>query len=104
MKDHSLQPIPDVGEVENACDLVTDLISIDAEYGHPGRAAEALRLSQSALSKSLRRLEQEVRAKLVKRTPKGDEMTAEGSTLLSRVRRLQKTVTYPPQPGGSSSY
>ncbi len=49
-------------------------------------------MSQSALSKSLRRLEQELRAKLVKRTPKGVELTAEGSTLLTRVHRLRLSL------------
>lgn len=60
-----------------------------AKHGHLGRAAEALGLSQSALSKSLRRLEEEMGAKLVKRTPKGVELTAEGSTLLSRAYRIR---------------
>lgn len=63
-----------------------------AEHGHLGRAAEALGLSQSALSKSLRRLEEEMRAKLVKRTPKGVELTAEGSTLLSRAHRIRVSL------------
>jgi DNA-binding transcriptional LysR family regulator len=63
-----------------------------AKHGHLGRAAEALGLSQSALSKSLRRLEHEMRAKLVKRTPKGVELTAEGSTLLSRIDRLRVSL------------
>ncbi|HEY7655868.1 MAG TPA: LysR family transcriptional regulator [Burkholderiales bacterium] len=63
-----------------------------AKHGNLGRAAEALGMSQSALSKSLRRLEGEIRAKLVKRTPKGVELTAEGSTLLSRMRQVQLTL------------
>lgn len=60
-----------------------------AEHGHLGRAAEALGLGQPALSISLRRLEQAAEAKLVKRTPKGVELTAVGSALLSHVRRLR---------------
>lgn len=63
-----------------------------AKHGHLGRAAEALGMSQSALSKSLRRLEREMRAKLVRRTPKGVELTAEGSTLLSRTERLRLSL------------
>jgi DNA-binding transcriptional LysR family regulator len=63
-----------------------------AKRGHLGRAAEALGLSQSALSKSLRRLEQEMRAKLVKRTPKGVELTAEGATLLACAHRLRLSL------------
>src|SRR4051812_23241815 len=63
-----------------------------ARHGHLGRAAEALGLSQPAISKSLRRLEASLQAKLVKRTPKGVELTAEGSTLLLRVRALRLSL------------
>lgn len=59
-----------------------------AEHRSVRRAAEALDLSQPGLSKSLRRLEQELRAKLVTRTPKGVELTAVGSALAAHVRRL----------------
>jgi DNA-binding transcriptional LysR family regulator len=69
-----------------------EYFSVVAKHGHLGRAAEALGLSQSALSKSLRRLEEEMRAKLVKRTPKGVEVTAEGSTLLARAHRLRLSL------------
>ena len=54
-----------------------------------GRAAEALGLSQPALSLSLRRLERSVQAKLVKRTPKGVELTLAGATLLTQIDRLR---------------
>lgn len=60
-----------------------------AEHGHMGRAAEALGLSQPALSLSLRRLERSIQAKLVKRTPKGVELTSAGSALLAQVHRLK---------------
>jgi DNA-binding transcriptional LysR family regulator len=63
-----------------------------AGHGHIGRAAEALGLSQPALSKSIRRLEQAVQAKLVKRTPKGVELTAEGTVLLARARELRLSL------------
>jgi len=66
-----------------------EYFSVVAENGHIGRAAEALGLSQPALSKSLGRLERSVGAKLVKRTPKGVDLTAAGTALLSRVRRLR---------------
>jgi len=66
-----------------------DYFAVIAEYGHLGRAAEALGLSQPALSISLRRLEQAAEVELVKRTPKGVEPTAVGAALLSHVRRLQ---------------
>jgi DNA-binding transcriptional LysR family regulator len=69
-----------------------EYFSVLAKHGHLGRAAEALELSQSALSKSLRRLEHEMQTKLVKRTPKGVELTAEGSALLPHVQRLRMSL------------
>jgi len=69
-----------------------EYFTVVAKHGHLGRAAEALGLSQPALSKSLRRLEQEFGAKLVKRTPKGVELSAEGLVLLGRARELRLTV------------
>ena len=66
-----------------------EYFSVIAEHRHLGRAAEALGLGQPALSISLRRLEQAADAKLVRRTPKGVELTVVGAALLSHVRRLQ---------------
>lgn len=66
-----------------------EYFAVLAEHGHVGRAAEALGLSQPALSLSLRRLEKAMQAKLVKRTPKGVELTATGTALMSRVQRLR---------------
>ena len=63
-----------------------------AQHGSIGRAAEHLGLSQPALSKSLRRLEKAMHAKVVKRTPKGVELTEVGGALLSQVRRLRLTL------------
>jgi DNA-binding transcriptional LysR family regulator len=60
-----------------------------ARHGHLGRAAEALGLGQPALSMSLRRLEKSAQAKLVKRTPKGVELTAVGAALLSHAGKLR---------------
>jgi DNA-binding transcriptional LysR family regulator len=66
-----------------------DYFAVVARHGHLGRAAEALGLSQPALSMSLRRLERSAQAKLVKRTPKGVELTPVGAALVSHVNRLQ---------------
>lgn len=60
-----------------------------AEHGSVGRAADALGLSATALSKSLRRLEKSVGAKLIQRTPKGVELTAVGKALIVRAGKLQ---------------
>lgn len=67
-----------------------EYFAVLAEHGHVGRAAEALELSQPALSVSLRRLERSMNAKLFKRTPKGIELTDVGLVLLSQVRRLRQ--------------
>src|SRR5262245_29875630 len=69
-----------------------EYFAVVAEHGHLGRAAAALGLSQPALSKSLRRLESALQTKLVKRTPKGVELTLEGSTLLARVSELRVSL------------
>lgn len=66
-----------------------EYFAVLAEHGHMGRAAEALGLSQPALSLSLRRLERSIQAKLVKRTPKGVELTSAGSVLLAQIHRLR---------------
>lgn len=60
-----------------------------AQHGHLGRAAEALGLGQPALSMSLRRLEASAQAKLVKRTPKGVELTTVGAALLAHAGKLR---------------
>lgn len=66
-----------------------DYFAVVAEHRHIGRAAESLDLSQPALSLSLRRLEKALQAKVVRRTPKGVELTAVGSALLLQVRKLR---------------
>lgn len=60
-----------------------------AEHQNIGRAAEALNLSATALSKCLRRLEKSVGAKLVQRAAKGVALTAVGASLLTRIGPLQ---------------
>jgi len=66
-----------------------EYFAVLAEHGHVGRAAEALGLGQPALSMSLRRLERSAQTKLVRRTPKGVELTAVGAALLSHVHKLR---------------
>jgi DNA-binding transcriptional LysR family regulator len=69
-----------------------EYFAVVAEHRHLGRAAEALGLTQPALSKSLRRLEQALGAKLVKRTPKGIALTVEGAALESHVHKLRLSL------------
>lgn len=63
-----------------------------AEHQNIGRAAEVLDLSATALTKSLRRLEKSVGAKLVQRAAKGVALTAVGTALLARINPLQGTM------------
>jgi DNA-binding transcriptional LysR family regulator len=69
-----------------------EYFSVVAEQGHLGRAADVLGLTQPALSKSLRRLEQGMQAKLVRRTSKGMTLTTVGTALFSHVQRLRLSL------------
>lgn len=69
-----------------------EYFAIVAEHGNVRRASEALGLSPPALSKSLRRLEQAMQAKLVERTPKGVALTPVGTALLAQAHRLRVTL------------
>lgn len=69
-----------------------EYFAVIAEHGQVQRAAVALGLSQPALSKSLYRLERAMNTKLLRRTPKGVELTVVGKGLLLQVRRLRLTL------------
>ncbi|WP_219471894.1 LysR family transcriptional regulator [Nonomuraea rhizosphaerae] len=53
-----------------------------AEHRHFGRAAEALHVTQSSLSRQIARLEQQVGARLIDRTPQGSHLTEAGQVFL----------------------
>ncbi len=55
-----------------------------AHHGQFTRAAEALWVTQSALSQQIGRLEAELGVALLRRTPRGAELTAAGEDLLAR--------------------
>lgn len=63
-----------------------------AEHGQLGRAADALRISQPALSKSIARLETALEVQLFRRSQSGMALTAEGTLLLSRARELRLSL------------
>ncbi|HEY3464796.1 MAG TPA: LysR family transcriptional regulator, partial [Amycolatopsis sp.] len=52
--------------------------TVVAERGHFGRAAAELHLTQSSLSRQIVRLEQQVGARLLDRTPQGTRLTEAG--------------------------
>ncbi|WP_165614427.1 LysR family transcriptional regulator [Paraburkholderia ginsengiterrae] len=66
---------------------LTHLIAL-AEEGSFARAAERVHLSQSALSRSIQTLEEELDIKLFDRAARGVAMTAAGSLLVGRARRV----------------
>ena len=63
-----------------------------AQHGHIGRAAEQLRLTQPALSKSVARLEAAVGARLLERTPRGVVLTQVGAALIARATHIHSSV------------
>jgi DNA-binding transcriptional LysR family regulator len=65
-----------------------EYFAVLAEHRHFGRAAAALGITQPALSKSLQRLEGALATKLVARSAKGVELTAEGEALQARALEL----------------
>lgn len=75
MKDHQLRALVQV-----------------ADCGSIRAAARAMHLSQSALTKALRELEEDVGAELLHRSYKGIGFTAEGNALLVRARLVLSTL------------
>jgi len=59
-----------------------------AHHGTFTRAAEELWLTQSALSQQVRRLEAELGVTLLRRTPRGAELTPAGEALLPRAEAM----------------
>src|SRR6266851_862082 len=60
------------------------------EEQHYNRAAQRLRVAQPALSRQIQDLEEEIGVDLLKRSPRGVTLTAEGKLFLEEVRELLK--------------
>jgi DNA-binding transcriptional LysR family regulator len=65
-----------------------------ARHGSFTRAAEELWLTQSALSQQVRRLEAELGVALLRRTPRGAELTPAGEELLPRAEAILAEVAH----------
>ncbi|WP_326623826.1 LysR substrate-binding domain-containing protein [Streptomyces decoyicus] len=63
-----------------------------AEHRHFGRAAAALHLAQPALSRQIRRLEDQLRVRLLDRTPHGAELTEAGAVFLPQAKALLRSA------------
>jgi DNA-binding transcriptional LysR family regulator len=64
-----------------------------AEHRHFGRAAVALHLTQSSLSRQISRLEEQVGARLLDRTPQGSRLTGAGEVFLPLAEELLRSAT-----------
>lgn len=62
------------------------------EHGSLGRAAEALNISQPAISKGIRRLEQRLEVKLLERLPRGVSPTVYGEVLASHGQIIRREL------------
>ncbi|GAA4581773.1 LysR family transcriptional regulator [Planotetraspora phitsanulokensis] len=66
--------------------------TVVAEHRHFGRAAEALHVTQPSLSRQIRRLEQQLGARLLDRTPQGSRLTEAGDVFLPRAKALLRSA------------
>src|ERR1700744_5886912 len=63
-----------------------------AERRHFGRAATDLRVAQPSLSRQIRRLEQQLGARLLDRTPQGTRLTEAGEVFLPAAKALLRSA------------
>jgi DNA-binding transcriptional LysR family regulator len=66
--------------------------TVVAEQRHFGRAAADLLIAQPSLSRQIRRLEQQLGARLLDRTPQGTRLTEAGEVFLPRARALLRSA------------
>jgi DNA-binding transcriptional LysR family regulator len=63
-----------------------------ADHLHFGRAATALRVAQPSLSRQIRRLEHQLGARLLDRTPQGTRLTEAGEVFLPAAKALLRSA------------
>jgi DNA-binding transcriptional LysR family regulator len=66
--------------------------TVVADHRHFGRAAAALHLAQPSLSRQIRRLEQQLGARLLDRTPQGSQLTEAGEVFLPLAKALLRSA------------
>jgi DNA-binding transcriptional LysR family regulator len=67
--------------------------TVVADHRHFGRAAAALHLAQPSLSRQIRRLERQLGARLLDRTPQGSRLTEAGEVFLPLAKALLRSAT-----------
>jgi DNA-binding transcriptional LysR family regulator len=86
--------MPDVPPPSADLDLrLVRYFTVVADHLHFGRAAAALHLAQPSLSRQIRRLEQQLGARLLDRTPQGTRLTEAGQVFLPLARALLRSAT-----------
>jgi DNA-binding transcriptional LysR family regulator len=66
--------------------------TVVAAHRHFGRAAAELLIAQPSLSRQIRRLEQQLGARLLDRTPQGTQLTEAGEVFLPQARALLRSA------------
>ncbi|GAA3614447.1 LysR substrate-binding domain-containing protein [Kineosporia mesophila] len=68
--------------------------TVVAEHGHFGRAAQALYLPQSSLSRQIQRLEEHLGVRLIDRLPGGNRLTEAGEVFLHHAKRILDSANH----------
>lgn len=85
--------MPDVPPTFPDLDLrLVRSFTVVAEHRHFGRAAHALHTTQPSLSRQIRRLERQMGACLLDRSPRGTELTEAGEAFLPLARTLLESA------------
>jgi len=85
--------MPDPERPEADLDLrLVRYFTVVADRRNFGRAAADLRIAQPSLSRQIRRLEQDLGARLLDRTPQGTELSEAGEVFLPRAKALLRSA------------
>ncbi|OPG04601.1 LysR family transcriptional regulator [Streptomyces sp. GKU 895] len=91
MADFDSGSLPIPGAVDLDLRLVR-YFTVVAEHRHFGRAADALHITQPSLSRQVQRLERELGARLLDRTPQGTRLTEAGEVFLAEAKALLRAA------------
>ncbi|MGP3991256.1 LysR family transcriptional regulator [Streptomyces sp. 3N207] len=86
--------MPETSDTSADLDLrLVRYFTVVADQRHFGRAAAALHLAQPSLSRQIRRLEDQLGARLLDRSPHGTELTEAGQVFLPRAKALLRSAS-----------